>query len=414
MSAKIFVLSFLIFKVAYGVSSSTCSENAPAGEDAEPTSGECLLQNELLKSTVKAEDMEEDGATDEATDGATDESDLEEADEASEDADLEEEEEEDQDPGLQIPKCAAPTDCKGEGQQCVGGLCINKGTLKYKWTLATVDRRCQGKIIGALDKGAPEIMACKKKCQSIPGCTGFNRGKKGAIQSKCFFFSKCTKDTPKGQLVPSPMHNVYFVSATGEVEATKMTPTVVKKTMKVLGLLHTEDEQGDQEAEQGQGQDLEAADQEVEGHEADTQQHKQEALETQEPTKCASKADCKGEGQDCAGGMCIIASSLKYKWTLATVDKKCPGKPMDAMDKGAPEIMACKKKCQSIPGCTGFNRGKKGNIQSKCWFFDKCKKDTPKGQLANDDRYNVYFVSATADAEITVVTKSVKNVAISG
>jgi len=358
-------------------------------DDAESTSGECLMQNSLLKSTVQVEDMQEDGAADES------ESQVE--DEASEDVVQEEDEQYDHVDDGDVPKCTAKADCKGEGQDCVGGICVIAASLKYKWTLATVDKKCKGKSIDALDKGKPEILTCKKKCEKIPGCTGFNRGKKGAIESRCWFFTTCTKDTPKGQLATSTMHNVYFVSATAEVEVSKT--ITEKKNMKVLGLT-----QGSGENEQ-EAEHHEESEEEEDQHETEDEVSGQETVQDQEPPKCAAKADCKGEGQDCVGGVCVIAASLKYKWTLATVDKKCPGKSIDALDKGKPEILTCKKKCEKIPGCTGFNRGKKGAIESRCWFFSACTKDTPKGKLATSTMHNVYFVSATAEVEIVTVTK---------
>jgi len=250
MSAKIFVFSFMFLTAAPGVSCNTCTEAEPSTEDAEATSGGCLMQNQLLKGTVKAEEMEEDGTTD--SDASDAESDVK--DEADDDAVSEQQATEDEFSELEeaqepaepvIPKCAAKADCKADGQDCVGGICINAATLKYKWTLATVDKKCSGKSIGALDKGKPEILTCKKKCEKIPGCTGFNRGKKGAIESRCWFFSACTKDTPKGKLASSTMHNVYFVSATAEVEVSKQVMQTIteKKQMKVLGLTQGEDEQ---------------------------------------------------------------------------------------------------------------------------------------------------------------------------
>jgi len=295
----------------------------------------------------------------------------------------------DQDPV--VPKCTGKGDCKGEGQDCVGGICVNAATLKYRWTLATVDKKCKGKSIGAIDKGKPEIMGCKKKCERMEGCTGFNRGKKGAIESQCWFFSTCTKDTPKGQLANSPMHNVYFVSATAEVEISKT--IVEKKNMKVLGLSQHEDAQ-----EVGEAQH-------------DEEEAPAVSQIEQDPPKCSAKEDCKTrEGLDCVGGFCVDPATLKYRWTLATVNAKCRGKTVGSLDKGKPEIMACKKKCEKIPGCTGFNRGKKGAIEAQCWFFDSCTKDTPKGKLANSEMHNVYFVSATADVDI--VTK--KNMKVLG
>jgi len=248
MSATILVFSLVFFTTAPGVSCNTCTESTSSSEDAESISGECLMQNQLLKSTVKV--SEEDGVSDESTSEHENEVSEEASDEAFEDAGLKQED--NQEPV--IPKCAAKADCKGEGQDCVGGICINAATLKYKWTLATVDKKCPGASIGALDKGKPEILTCKKKCEKIPGCTGFNRGKKGAIESRCWFFNKCTKDTPKGQLATSTMHNVYFVSATAEVDVSKV--TVEKKQMKVLGLSQAEDEQ---DATQTQSEEHEAA-----------------------------------------------------------------------------------------------------------------------------------------------------------
>merc|ERR1719235_2388162 len=200
--------------------------------------------------------------------------------------------------GQDPPKCTAKADCKGEGQDCVGGICINAATLKYTWTRADVDKKCPGKSIGNTGKGKKEIMDCKQACQKTPGCTGFNRGKKGAIEARCWFFDSCTKDTPKGKLASSTMHNVYFVSATAEVDLTKTTYT--KMNMKVLGL-------GQQQTE------------------AETE-HEPEAESValahtgQDPPKCTAKADCKGEGQDCVGGICINAATLKYTWTRADVD----------------------------------------------------------------------------------------------
>merc|ERR1719443_1642737 len=77
-------------------------------------------------------------------------------------------------------------------------------------------------------------MDCKKACEKLPGCTGFNRGKKGNWEAKCWFFKTCTSATPKGQLKKNTDFNVYFVSATAEVSVPQV--TIVKKTMKILGL----------------------------------------------------------------------------------------------------------------------------------------------------------------------------------
>lgn len=277
--AKIFVFRFM-----FGVSREISCDAKLSGDDAEATSGECLMQNQFLKDTVKAEDMEEDavqdGANDEidaetkydaaASEEVTDKGGAEAKGETIEEemsqqetAEIEDEQEsalrgESKEEATQHreseqkekqheteddvseqqatkyqepPKCATKADCKGDGQDCVGDICVIAASLTYTWTLATVDKKCPGKSIAALDKGKPEILTCKKKCETIPGCTGFNRGKKGNIESKCWFFSACTKSTPKGKLDISRMHNVYFVSANAEVEIA----TITKKKIKVLG-----------------------------------------------------------------------------------------------------------------------------------------------------------------------------------
>lgn len=413
MSAKILFFGLVFFTTAQSVSCNSCSEAEPSTEDAEATSGECLMQNQLLKGTVKADEMTEDGVADEsdsdsmdATDAdATDATDAEDEaanDEVSDQESTQDEVSQQQDvQEPQIPKCSSKADC-GEGQGCVGGICIKAGSLKYKWTLATKNKKCKGKIIDKLDKGNQEIMTCKKKCQSIPGCTGFNRGIKGAVEAKCWFFDSCTKDTPKGQLDNSPVHHTYFVSATAEVEVTKQVMQTVKesKNMKVLGLT------------QG-GEDKKETEEHAES-EHEEAQHEEELTEEheQEPTKCAAAAECKGEGQDCMGGICVLKDTVKFRWTLATKNKKCKGKAIDKLDKGKQEIMDCKKKCNSIPGCTGFNRGIKGAVEAKCWFFDSCTKDTPVGQLDNSPVHHTYYTWATADVEIVTVTK--KNMKVLG
>merc|ERR1719265_2049845 len=245
-------------------------------------------------------------------------------------------------------------------------------------------------------------MDCKQACQALPGCTGFNRGKKGNFEAKCYFFKTCTKDTPKGQLKRNTDFNVYFVSATAEVSVPQV--TIVKKNLKILGLTQADSTQeADQEDEQEATQDLE--DQQEAAH-----------AQSQEPLKCTSKEECKvKDGLDCMSGFCIEPASLKYTWTRATVDFKCDGggvgKPIV---KGKPEIMDCKKACQALPGCTGFNRGKKGNFEAKCYFFKTCTKDTPKGQLKRNTDFNVYFVSATAEVSVPQVTIVKKNLKILG
>merc|ERR1719316_2276481 len=234
-------------------------------------------------------------------------------------------------------------------------------------------------------------MDCKQACQKTPGCTGFNRGKKGAIEARCWFFKSCTKDTPKGKLTTSTMHNVYFVSANADVEVA-MT-TVEKKKVKVLGLSQTQtteqlqpadqengepsDDQADGPVDQGnQTQPEENETKPVDLSLAQTEEHEEAETESeteaeeddsaleeaaQDPAlpKCTAKTDCKGEGQDCVGGICIVAATLKYTWTRADVDKKCPGSSIGNTGKAKKEIMDCKQACQKTPGCTGFNRGKK-------------------------------------------------------
>jgi len=386
MPANILVFG-LLFTVAPSVSCNTaCSDSPSSMDDAESTSGECLMQNSLLKSTVQVEDMQEDGAADES------ESQVE--DEASEDVVQEEDEQYDHVDDGDVPKCTAKEDCKGDGQDCVNGICINAASLSYKWTLATVDYKCNGGAVGkAITKGKPEIMQCKKECEKTPGCTGFNRGKKGNWEAKCWFFKKCTKDTPKGQLTKNTDFNVYFVSATAEVDVPQV--TIVKKKMKILGLTQAEDNATQEAA--------------YEDEQEATYEDEEEAAQAKAdpaPLKCTTKEDCKAkEGLDCMSGFCIEPSTLKYKWTLATVNFKCDGGAVGSpITQGKPEIMKCKKECEKTPGCTGFNRGKKGNWEAKCWFFKKCTKDTPKGQLKRNTDFNVYFVSATADVPTFGVT----------
>jgi hypothetical protein len=400
MTASILVFTLMLMTAAPGVSCNmACSESPSSSEEAESTSGECLMQSTLLKSTVQAEDMEEDGA------GDTSDSEVE--DEASQDVAHEEDEQYDQVPAEDLPKCKAKEDCKGDGQDCFKGICINGGSLKFKWTLATVDFKCDGGAIGKpIVNGKPDIKKCKDECVSRPGCTGFNRGKKGNFAEKCWFFKTCTSATPKKDLKRNTDFNVYFVSATADVDVPQV--TVVKKTMKVLGLTQAGDEQ---EAAQEDEQEATFGD---EQEATQSQEDEQKAAQAQAPAplKCAAKEDCKAmEGLDCVGGICISGGSLKYKWTLATVDFKCDGgavgKPIVT---GKPTIKQCKDECVSRPGCTGFNRGKKGNWAEKCWFFKTCTSATPKKDLKKNTDYNVYFVSATAD----VPTVSVTNVKVLG
>jgi len=428
VSAKIIAFSLVFFASALGGFCDTCTNPVSSTEDAESTSGECLLQN-AVKSTVKTEEME---LEEEAVAGESEEQEaVEEVDQDGEDLDV------DQDPA--VPKCTAKDDCKPrEGGptalDCVGGVCIDSASLKYKWTLATVDKKCPGSSIGNTGKGKKEIMDCKQACQKTPGCTGFNRGKKGAIEARCWFFNSCTKDTPKGKLATSTMHNVYFVTANADVEIA--TTVVDKKTVKVLGLSQTQATEQEQPADQVDQEQSDEADldsfqdqdnvslaQTEEHEEAETASETEaeeddSALEeaAQDPAlpKCTTAADCKGEGQGCAGGVCIVAATLKYKWTLADVDKKCPGRSIGNTGKGKKEIMDCKQACQKTPGCTGFNRGKKGAIEARCWFFDSCTKDTPKGKLASSTMHNVYFVSATAEVDLTKTTYTKKNMKVLG
>jgi len=228
MSAKNIVFSLMCFTATPSVSgNAACSEPESFSGEAEPTSGECLMQSTLLKSKVQVEGIQEDAATDESESQVDDES--------AEDVVNEEDEQYDQIDADDVPKCKAKEDCKGEGQDCVNDICINGGSLQYKWTLATVNYKCDGGAVGKpIVKGKPEIMDCKKECQKRPGCTGFNRGKKGNWEAKCWFFKKCTKDTPQGQLTKNMDFNVYFVSATAEVDVPSV--TIVKKNMKILGL----------------------------------------------------------------------------------------------------------------------------------------------------------------------------------
>lgn len=187
VSATNLFFSMMFFTTAPGVSCNTCSP--PSHEDAESDSGECMLQNQQFKSTENILEMEE------VLDDVADASESEEEDDVVEDFDVE------QDP-----------------------------TLTYKWRpTATVDKKCPGKPIGILDKGKPEIWQCRQKCEKIKGCTGFNRGKKGAIQAKCWFFSSCTRDTPMKKLATSKMHNVYFVTATKTAEGEVRKVTVEPK-----------------------------------------------------------------------------------------------------------------------------------------------------------------------------------------
>lgn len=93
----------------------------------------------------------------------------------------------------------------------------------------------------------------------------------------------------------------------------------------------------------------------------------------------------------------VSLKPAKHFWTKATVNKKCPGKSMGVLDTGKNDIKPCKKKCEAMKKCAGFNRGKKGAIQTKCFFFSEnsCTVDTPKGKLKTDNNYNVYFITAT-------------------
>jgi hypothetical protein len=359
-----------------------------------------------MKGTVKVDDMTEDGVADESDAEATDATDAEETDEAANDEEATQDLSEDPAPEAPvIPKCEKKEDCVGEGLTCLGGICILKSSLKYRWTLATKGKKCKGKIIGKLTGRQFEIMNCKKKCESIAGCTGFNRGMKGAVEAQCWFFDACTKDTPKGQLENSPVHHTYFVSATAEVEVTKQVMQTVKekKNMKVLGLTQGEDEK--EPAEHAEDE------QDVALHE-EAQEAEHAEVHEQEPTKCAAAAECKGEGQDCVGGMCVLKDTLKFRWTLATKNKKCKGKAIGKLTGKKYEIMDCKKECNKLAGCTGFNRGIKGSVEANCWFFDSCTKDTPVGQLDSSPNHHTYYTWATADVEIVTTTK--KNMKVLG
>merc|ERR1719379_3331634 len=173
--------------------------------------------------------------------------------------------------------------------------------------------------------------------------------------------------------------------------------------MKVLGLTQGEDEKETGEhAENSEGVALHEETQETEH----TEEHEQE------PTKCAAAAECKGEGQDCVGGMCVLKDTLKFRWTIATKNTKCKGKIIGKLTGKKYEIMDCKKKCNELAGCTGFNRGIKGNVEANCWFFDSCTKDTPKGQLDSSPVHHTYYTWATADVEIITTTK--KNMKVLG
>lgn len=97
---------------------------------------------------------------------------------------------------------------------------VSKGKGKKKpfrevlsWTKGAVNKMCPGKVIGELTKGKYKIKECKKKCEKMKGCNGFNRGKKGEIEAKCWFFGSCNVDTPKSKLATNPMFNVYFISS---------------------------------------------------------------------------------------------------------------------------------------------------------------------------------------------------------
>lgn len=90
----------------------------------------------------------------------------------------------------------------------------NGSGVKHFWTKGTVDRKCPGKSIGSLKTKQNTIAPCKRKCEQMKRCRGFNRGKRGAVQAQCFFFSSCTAETPKGKLEPDKNFNAYFITAT--------------------------------------------------------------------------------------------------------------------------------------------------------------------------------------------------------
>lgn len=84
--------------------------------------------------------------------------------------------------------------------------------------------------------------------------------------------------------------------------------------------------------------------------------------------------------------------SAKHFWTRpekeGTVNKKCTGKIIGSLATAEGTVAPCKRKCEKMKNCRGFNR-EKG--KAKCFFVSSCK----KSKLASDKKFNAYFITGT-------------------
>eukprot|EP00746_Dinoflagellata_sp_MGD_P008178 gnl/MRDRNA2_/MRDRNA2_116336_c0_seq1.p1 gnl/MRDRNA2_/MRDRNA2_116336_c0~~gnl/MRDRNA2_/MRDRNA2_116336_c0_seq1.p1 ORF type:complete len:374 (+),score=47.00 gnl/MRDRNA2_/MRDRNA2_116336_c0_seq1:127-1248(+) len=282
------------------------------------------------------------------------------------------------------PRCKATADCESRPNKkvaCISGFCTDPSKVKFDWAPAAVDSYCPCHDLGKHTRSPARLGDCKKKCEEMAGCTGFTMGKTGNVDSLCWFFSTCIQQTAQTQLKKDGKFDVHFLRAQSEIEV----PVKEIKRMVVKFRGRTK------------------------------------PPEETDPSKCLSSGQCNdlpGLVLDpplrCINGVCHDKKTEKFTWTLATVDFMCKVGGEGYLGKlTGRNILDCKKKCEALQGCTGFNRGKKGKLKGQCWFFNRCGKHTRRYFKRHSD-YNMYFVTGVSTVPLIWNTYRVQPVVLRG
>lgn len=274
------------------------------------------------------------------------------------------------------PRCKSKSECKPYPNvdiACISGFCVDSRNVNFNWAPATVNSYCPCHDLGKRTMGQPNIKDCKKTCEEMDSC------KSGEVTSFCWFFSTCTKATAEAQLKRDSKFDVYFLSASGQMQVPVMT---IKRKDEIF-----------------------------------------RGRRRPPRSKCLSSGNCNDllnvvltPPLLCTNGVCHDKETEKFTWTYANVNYMCQVPNSGYLGKLTGrkyKIPECKRRCEEMPACTGFNRGKKASLEAQCWFFAKCTKYTP-WWFKRNAKFNLYFVTGTSTIPMHVETFQTQPVVLRG